>query len=394
MLPGLTTTRAAAIVLDAEKFLLSAMRTLPPLFSYIGLTSDMRKIAGVVAPHSTPAATWSASRSPGSSPGKIHRLCSGMSSKVSWATRKFLASTSGGVWANQSVSSSVLLSDWAPSSNASTNSAPSGPMPCREWGRPVGKNQRSPAKTSSTLGFPSRLRVVIRHLPSVIRAHSAVWCQCSSRMPPVSRYMFTPAISVEIAKSGWVTSRAQPPRCWRRGEMLNEDQKNGWVLMSVPGAVITLGNWLSRTGLRGPPIVVLAGSPVLVAMPSGGRSGLPKVAVSCCGTGFSFEAMRCPSLCGRPTQLPLHSTVIPYCCLPCLTQRSNNSIRSGGHAPSQAWSHPLGVPRSRQHASGHRRRTIDRRRGALNCEGHVEADDLLSLTSLVDDRVQRNGVKY
>jgi len=30
----------------------------------------------------------------------------------------------------------------------------------------------------------------------------------------------------------------------------------------------------------------------------------------------------------------------------------------------------------------------------LNCEGHVEADDLLSLTSLVDDRVQRNGVKY
>jgi hypothetical protein len=37
--------------------------------------------------------------------------------------------------------------------------------------------------------------------------------------------MFTPAISSEIAKSGCVTSRAQPPRCWRRGEMLNEDRQ-------------------------------------------------------------------------------------------------------------------------------------------------------------------------
>jgi hypothetical protein len=54
--------------------------------------------------------------------------------------------------------------------------------------------------------------------------------------------MLTPAISSEIAKSCWVTSRAQPPRCCRRGEMLNEDQKNGCVLMSVAGAVTALGN--------------------------------------------------------------------------------------------------------------------------------------------------------
>ena len=57
-----------------------------------------------------------------------------MSSNTSWATRKFFASTSGGVCANQSVSSSVLLSDWALSSKAMTNSAPSGPSPCRECG--------------------------------------------------------------------------------------------------------------------------------------------------------------------------------------------------------------------------------------------------------------------
>jgi hypothetical protein len=40
--------------------------------------------------------------------------------------------------------------------------------------------------------------------------------------------------------------------------------------MSVPGAVSTLGNWLSSTGFRGPVILALAGSPVMFAMPSGG----------------------------------------------------------------------------------------------------------------------------
>ena len=50
--------------------------------------------------------------------------------------------------------------------------------------------------------------------------------------------------------------------------------------MSVAGAVITLGNWLSSTGFRGPVIVALAGSPVVVSMPSWGRSGFPKVGVS------------------------------------------------------------------------------------------------------------------
>ncbi len=62
--------------------------------------------------------------------------------------------------------------------------------------------------------------------------------------------------------------------------MLNEDQKNGCVLMSVAGAVITLGNWLSSTRFRGPVIFALAGSPLVVCMPSGGRSGFPKVGVS------------------------------------------------------------------------------------------------------------------
>src|SRR6202050_2109313 len=143
-------------------------------------------------------------------------------------------------------------------------------------------------KTSSTLGLPSRLRVVTRHLPWVMIAHSPVWCQCSSRMPPGSRYMFTPETSSEIAKSACVTSRAQPPACWRRGEVLNEDQKNGCVLTSVAGALIWLGNWLSITGFCGPVIFAPAGSPAVVCMPSWGRSGFPKVGVSWWGTWLSF----------------------------------------------------------------------------------------------------------
>src|ERR1700720_2473548 len=36
---------------------------------------------------------------------------------------------------------------------------------------------------------------------AVNTAHSACWCQWSSRTPPAPRRMFTPAIVVEIAKS-------------------------------------------------------------------------------------------------------------------------------------------------------------------------------------------------
>ncbi len=67
--------------------------------------------------------------------------------------------------------------------------------------------------------------------------------------------------------------------------MLNEDQKNGCVLTSVPGAVITLGNWLSSTGFRGPVIVALAGSRAMFTMPSWGRSGFPKVRSPDCAPG-------------------------------------------------------------------------------------------------------------
>src|SRR5258705_8292039 len=55
-------------------------------------------------------------------------------------------------------------------------------------------------------------------------AHSAAWCQCSSRMPPAVSRILTPVMVVEIAKSAWVTCRAQPPSWMRRCTVLKEDQ--------------------------------------------------------------------------------------------------------------------------------------------------------------------------
>ena len=84
-------------------------------------------------------AARSDARSPGKVPWKIQRFCSGILANVSAGTPKFLASTSGGVWANQSVTSSVLNSLASPSSKQITNSQPSGPRPCSECGWPAGK---------------------------------------------------------------------------------------------------------------------------------------------------------------------------------------------------------------------------------------------------------------
>jgi hypothetical protein len=96
--------------------------------------------------------------------------------------------------------------------------------------------------------------------------------------------MLTPAISSEIAKSSDVSSRAQPPFWIRFGEMLNEDQKNGWVLTSVAGGSLCEGNWLSMTSLRGPSSRKLSGLSAVFTRPCGGKSGLPKLGVGWFGT--------------------------------------------------------------------------------------------------------------
>src|ERR1700730_9956168 len=223
------------------------------------------------------AAARSAARSPGSVPWKIQRFCRGILAKVSAGTPKFLASTPGGVCANQSVTSSVLNSLASPSSKQITNSQPSDPRPCNECGWPAGKYQRSPSPTSATYGRPAASRTVTRQLPYVMIAHSEAWCQCNSLIPPAVNRMLTPVIVSEIAKSCCVTCRAQPPFWTRFGALLNEAQSIGMPPTSVAGGDCAEGNCLPIASLCGPGSARVSRPFALIA-PCGGRSGLPKEA--------------------------------------------------------------------------------------------------------------------
>src|SRR4029077_2998715 len=94
-------------------------------------------------------------------------------------------------------------------------------------------------------------------------------------MPPAVSRMFTPLMVLEIAKSAWVTWRAQPPSWMRRCTVLNEDQICGMPPTSVGGGENADCNWSQIAGSCGPGSVMLAGFLALIA-PSAGWSGLPK----------------------------------------------------------------------------------------------------------------------
>src|ERR1700756_4230616 len=166
MAPGLTVTTAAAMVVETLKLVLSATWIVPVSEALKGREDSSGKMKGCGG---TGASFWmaarSAARSPGTVPWKIQRLFRGILAKLCAGTPKFLASTSGGVCANQSDTSKVLNSSAWPSSKQITNSQPSGPRPCSECGAPGGKYQRSPAFTSATEGRPSASRTVTRQLP-------------------------------------------------------------------------------------------------------------------------------------------------------------------------------------------------------------------------------------
>src|SRR5256885_16190456 len=81
-------------------------------------------------------------------------------------------------------------------------------------------------------------------------AHSAAWCQCNSRMPPAVSRIFTPVMLVEIAKSAWVTCRAQPPFWTRRCTVLKEDQICGMAPPAVGGGGKTDPGGSPRAGDR------------------------------------------------------------------------------------------------------------------------------------------------
>jgi tetratricopeptide (TPR) repeat protein len=126
----------------------------------------------------------------------------------------------------------VSFSEKFPSSKTSRNSQPS----CSPWiecGIPAGKFQRSPSPTSAMKLRSSWSIAVMRARPASVNAHSASLCQCSSRIPPAFRRMFTPASCVATGSSRTVTSRAQPPVRRRLRAAANENLRFGIVPESV-----------------------------------------------------------------------------------------------------------------------------------------------------------------
>src|ERR1700722_11175414 len=107
-------------------------------------------------------------------------------------------------------------------------------------------------------------------------AHSEARCQCTSRMPPALSRMFTPEKVSEIAKSAWVTWRAQPPAWIRLWALLKEAQNCGSSPISVAGGLFALGNCEARFGFRGPGS--RSASALALTAPCAGESGLPNVA--------------------------------------------------------------------------------------------------------------------
>src|SRR5260370_42586662 len=94
-------------------------------------------------------------------------------------------------------------------------------------------------------------------------------------MPQAVSRILTPEMVVEIAKSAWVTCRAQPPFWTRRCTVLNEDQICGMPPTSVGGGENADCSASRISGSCGPGLAPLAGFLALIA-PSGGSSGLPK----------------------------------------------------------------------------------------------------------------------
>ncbi len=136
-------------------------------------------------------------------------------------------------------------------SKTSRNSQPS----CNAWiecGIPAGKYQRSPSWTSAMKLRPCGSTAVTRALPTSMYCHSASLCQCSSRIAPGSRRMFTPAIAVATGSSRVVTSRAHPPFDNRLRAAANENLRLGTVPESVYGDASRSGFCRSSGRLRGP----------------------------------------------------------------------------------------------------------------------------------------------
>src|SRR5271163_2666750 len=118
--------------------------------------------------------------------------------------------------------------------------------------------------------------------------------------------MLTPEIVSEIAKSAWVTWRAQPPFWTRFGALLNEAQSIGMPPTSVAGGNCAEGNCLTIGSLCGPGSRRFPG-PLALMAPCGGRSGLPKEAARAVPAVITAPAADTTSMSRLENMLPLLS---------------------------------------------------------------------------------------
>src|SRR5258708_34884702 len=110
--------------------------------------------------------------------------------------------------------------------------------------------------------------------------------------------MLTPETASEIAKSAWVTSRAQPPFWIRFGALLNDPQNSGMSPTSVAGGFWNEGNWLASGGFCGPG----SDRPARWALtaPRAGGSGLPHEAARAAGATAAPPPAAPPGRTWRP----------------------------------------------------------------------------------------------
>src|SRR5579883_239768 len=92
--------------------------------------------------------------------------------------------------------------------------------------------------------------------------HSAALCQCSSRMPPASRRMLTPASSLAMGSSRAVTSRDQPPWYTRLFASENGNLKPGMLPESETGGTLESGFAVSSARLVGPGELIACARPL------------------------------------------------------------------------------------------------------------------------------------
>src|SRR5262249_16339652 len=138
-------------------------------------------------------------------------------------------------------------------------------MPWIEWPNPRAKYQTSPALKSTICDWPCGLMVVARHGPLIQQAHSAALaCQCSSRTPPGTSDISTPAIACDTGKSTTVASFAQPPSHDLGATAPSRKRKDG---SSAPASGAGVGPNGGRPRPKVPPALAAATLPPAPAAP-------------------------------------------------------------------------------------------------------------------------------